>query len=73
MVKTRKVGSAGRFGPRYGASVKKKLVKTEKIQRKKQKCPFCQGIAKRLSRGIWRCKKCKKKFASGTYFIKSGK
>ena len=69
-MRTRKVKSAGRFGARYGAKIKKKLIKTESIQRKKQKCPFCKGISKRLSKGIWQCKKCKKKFASDAYYIK---
>ena len=67
--KTKKSKSAGRFGARYGKTPRAKLVKVEIKQRKKQKCPFCQGIAKRLSKGIWKCKKCNKKFASDTYYI----
>ena len=56
--KLKKTKSAGRFGARYGKSIKAKLVKVEEKQRKKQKCPFCKKPgAKRLSKGIWKCSK----------------
>ncbi len=66
--KSKKTKSTGRFGPRYGKKIKDRVVKVEKKQRLKQKCPFCnkEGV-KRLSKGIWHCKKCDKKFASKTY------
>lgn len=68
-MRTKKVKSAGRFGARYGSRVKKKITLIESVQRKKQQCIFCNGIAKRLSNGIWKCKKCDKKFASNTYIL----
>ena len=67
--KLKKTKSAGRFGAKFGKRVRQKLVKVETKQRIKQKCPFCEGTAKRLSKGIWKCKKCNKKFASDTYYI----
>ena len=68
--KSKKTKSAGRFGARYGKTVRNKLVKVEVKQRKKQKCPFCEKLgAKRLSKGIWKCSKCSKKFASNTYYL----
>ena len=69
-MRTKKVKSSGRFGPRYGVRVRKKIAEIESIQRKKQSCIFCDGIIKRLSKGIWECKKCGKKFAGHAYFIK---
>jgi len=68
--KSKKSKSAGRFGARYGKKIRDKLVKVESKQRKKQICPFCKkpGV-KRLSKGIWYCKKCNKKFAGGTYYL----
>jgi len=70
--KSKKSKSAGRFGARYGRSVRNKLVNVEQKQRKKQKCPYCGKIGlKRLSKGIWHCKKCDKKFASDTYYLGS--
>jgi large subunit ribosomal protein L37Ae len=69
MSKTKKVKAAGRLGARYGRSVRTKISEIETLQRKKQKCLFCNGTAKRLSKGIWKCNKCKKKFASHTYYL----
>ncbi|MDD5191540.1 MAG: 50S ribosomal protein L37ae [Candidatus Nanoarchaeia archaeon] len=69
MVKTKKVKAAGRFGVRYGRKVRTKIADLESLQRKKQKCIFCDGVAKRLSKGIWRCKKCSKKFAGPTFTL----
>jgi len=69
--KSKKTKSAGRFGARYGKKVRDKLVKVEEKQRIKQKCPFCGKLGvKRLSKGIWKCSKCQKKFASDTYYLK---
>ncbi len=67
-VKRKKIGSAGRFGPGYGKP-KERLVAVEGKQRKKQQCMFCNGRAKRISNGIWKCSKCGKKFAGGSYHL----
>jgi large subunit ribosomal protein L37Ae len=68
--KSKKTKSAGRFGARYGRSVRTKLVSVEVKQRVKQKCPYCGKLGvKRLSKGIWKCSKCEKKFASDTYYL----
>jgi large subunit ribosomal protein L37Ae len=70
--KLKKVKSAGRFGARYGKRVRDRLVQIETKQRVKQKCPFCKKLGvKRISKGIWNCKKCGKKFASNTYYLNS--
>lgn len=65
----KKIRAAGRFGARYGTKVKKRLIKVEDRQRQKQNCPFCSGRAKRISSGIWLCKKCRKKFAAHAYYL----
>ena len=68
--KLKKTKSAGRFGARYGKRVRVKLVKVETKQRVKQKCPFCEKLGvKRLSKGIWQCSRCNKKFASDVYYL----
>ena len=68
--KLKKTKSAGRFKARYGKKVRQKLIKVEEKQRLKQKCPFCgKAGVKRLSKGIWHCKKCNKKFAGDTYSL----
>jgi large subunit ribosomal protein L37Ae len=67
-VKRKKIGAAGRLGAGYG-NPKKRLSKVESKQRKAQSCIFCNGKAKRLANGIWKCKKCNKKFTGGSYYL----
>jgi large subunit ribosomal protein L37Ae len=68
---TKKVGSTGRYGPRYGTKSKKIIAAVESKQGK-DPCPFCERkTLKRIAPGIWYCKKCKKKFAGGAYFPKT--
>jgi large subunit ribosomal protein L37Ae len=69
--KTKKAKASGRFGVRYGKTVRNRLSKVEEKQRKKQKCPFCEKLGtKRISKALWKCEKCNKKFASGFYHLK---
>lgn len=68
MTKTKKVGSAGRFGARYGLKIRKNIIAIEQIQKQKQKCPFCLKFdVKRLATGIWLCRHCNTKFAGKAY------
>jgi len=68
---TKKVGSTGRFGPRYGTKKKKMILKVES-QTKNLVCPYCERVSlKKVAAGIWYCKKCKTKFAGGAYFPKT--
>ena len=71
MVKSvEKLGSAKRFGARYGTKPKYKFAQIEKEQRKKHKCPYCNAIkVKRLVMGIWHCKNCNAKFTGKAYTI----
>ncbi|MBT3940725.1 50S ribosomal protein L37ae [Candidatus Woesearchaeota archaeon] len=64
----KKLGSAGRFGARYGRKIKHKINDVEKILRAKHTCPFCKKVGvKRLSVGIWYCNKCDSKYAGQAY------
>ncbi len=65
---TKKVGRAGRFGPRYGTSVRRRVTEIERKQFKPHACPEClTGRLKRVSTSIWECRKCDHKFAGGAY------
>ena len=66
---TKKVGSTGRFGPRYGVSVRRRVGSVEKKQKQKHECPSCPKInVKRVSTGIFKCSSCDYQFASGAYY-----
>ncbi len=71
MTKTKKVGSTGRYGVRYGRRTKEAVKKIEKVQKQKHTCPSCKKKAVvRIAAGIWQCKKCGAKFAGGAYVPK---
>ena len=66
--RTHKVGICGKYGVRYGASLRKTIKKIEISQRKKYPCPFCgKDAVKRNVVGIWTCMKCGKATAGGAY------
>jgi len=68
MGNTKKVKMAGRFGSRYGAKVRQRLVDVETEQRKKHKCPKCEQFkVKRIAAGLFKCRKCGAKFSGGAY------
>ncbi len=68
MGRTKKVGSAGKFGPRYGMRLRKKWLEIDRKQRLRHTCPVCQRRAvKRVASGIWACRKCGAKFTGGAY------
>ncbi len=65
---TKKVGSTGRFGARYGLKLKKKVKAIEQVSKGKHKCPYCKKTGvKRVASGIWFCEKCDSKFAAKAY------
>jgi len=69
-MRTTKVKSTGKFGARYGATVKDKYRAIASKQNQKQQCPFCKKSAsKRIASGLWHCKSCGKKFAGHAYYL----
>ena len=69
MTATKKVGSTGRFGVRYGLTIRQRVLAVEKKQKPKTECPSCHKISiKRLAKGIWECNKCDHKFAGGAFY-----
>ena len=64
------LGSAKRFGARYGRKTKLKFSKVETEQRKLHRCPYCSKVAvKRVALGIWHCRKCNAKFTGKAYSV----
>ncbi|HRR88821.1 MAG TPA: 50S ribosomal protein L37ae [Methanoculleus sp.] len=66
--KGRVVGSSGRYGPRYGRFIRKRVNQIEQISRAAHVCPRCdQEAVRRVGTGIWECRKCGFRFAGGSY------
>jgi large subunit ribosomal protein L37Ae len=67
-MKVKKVGPAGSFGPRYGTAPRRRYAEVVAGMRVPHECPRCHVRAvKRLTVGVWSCRKCGVKFAGGAY------
>jgi len=68
--RTKKVGVVGKYGTRYGASIRKQIKKVEITQHATYTCSFCgKDSVKRQVTGIWTCRACKKQVAGGAYSV----
>merc|ERR1712159_198050 len=68
--RTKKVGVVGKYGTRYGASLRKQIKKIEVTQHATYTCSFCgRDAVKRQVVGIWKCKGCRKELAGGAYTV----
>ncbi|XP_075829831.1 large ribosomal subunit protein eL43-like [Microtus pennsylvanicus] len=66
--RTKKVGIVGKYGTRYGASLRKMVKKIEISQHAKYTCSFCgKTKMKRRAVGIWHCGSCTKTVAGGAW------
>ncbi|KAG9489206.1 hypothetical protein GDO78_005284 [Eleutherodactylus coqui] len=69
--RTKKVGIVGKYGTRYGASLRKMVKKIEISQHAKYTCSFCgKTKMKRKAVGIWHCGSCMKIVAGGAWTYK---
>ncbi len=68
--RTKKVGVVGKYGTRYGSSLRKMVKKMEITQHAKYTCTFCgKDSVRRQSIGIWNCRACHKVVAGGAYVV----
>lgn len=68
MTRTKKVGSSGRLGSRYGVRTRRRLSQVESQSRAVYACPRCgRRRVKRISIGVWGCSKCGYTFAGGAH------
>ncbi|KAF8552245.1 putative 60S ribosomal protein L37a, partial [Imleria badia] len=77
--RTRKVGVTGKYGTRYGASLRKQVKKMEVTQHARYTCTFCGKASisypssgmhlTRTAVGIWHCRSCKKTIAGGAWTV----
>jgi large subunit ribosomal protein L37Ae len=72
--RTKLVGVVGRYGPRYGSTLRKRVKKILERRYAPHKCPVCGsvGTVYRVSTGIWKCRKCGATWAGGAYVPNTG-
>jgi large subunit ribosomal protein L37Ae len=69
--RTKKAGVVGKYGTRYGASLRKQIKKMEITQHASFTCSFCgKDTMRRQAVGIWHCGGCKKTVAGGAWTVK---
>jgi large subunit ribosomal protein L37Ae len=66
--RTKKVGTSGRLGPRYGVRIRKRIADVEAVSKGRHECPKCRVIAmQRKANGIYECRHCGARMASSSY------
>ncbi|MBI4174880.1 MAG: hypothetical protein HY517_04505 [Candidatus Aenigmarchaeota archaeon] len=56
----------------YGKKLRVKMREVQKKAKRTYKCPSCSRVrVKRTGNGIWACRKCGTKYASGAFEFKS--
>ena len=66
---TNNSNTAKRFGARYGNILRKKVSRIESSSRARHKCRSCgrDKVVKRISYGVWKCRKCGFEFVGRAY------
>jgi len=68
VTRTKKVKGSGRYGTRYGSRLRKRIREIDSTARIKHRCPRCRlYYVKKISNGIWQCRKCQYKYAGGAW------
>ena len=69
MTKTKKVGLSGKFGPRYGSTLRKQWNVIAEKQKGFVKCPKCETKIRNMREfvGVWHCKKCGAQWTGGAW------
>lgn len=68
--RTTKVGITGKYGTRYGSTLRRQVKKIEISQHARYTCAFCgKDSVKRRAVGIWDCRACKKQVAGGAWAL----
>ncbi len=66
--RTKKVGSTGWMGPRYGIRIRRRVLEIDRVKRAASACPRCSTVSlHRVSSGIFECRRCGTRYASNAY------
>jgi large subunit ribosomal protein L37Ae len=65
---SKRTGSSGRFGARYGRVARRRVAEIEETMRAEHECPDCgEERVGRNGTGIWECDACGYTFTGGAY------
>jgi large subunit ribosomal protein L37Ae len=68
--RTKKVGNTGWMGPRYGIRIRRRVLDIDRAREAAAACPKCATVTvRRVAAGVFECRRCGNKFASGAYLF----
>ncbi len=68
--RTKKVGSTGWMGARYGLRIRRRVGELDRMRSLDSACPRCATVTvRRVSSGVFECRRCQTRFASGAYLF----
>jgi large subunit ribosomal protein L37Ae len=68
--RTKKVGNTGWMGPRYGIRIRRRVLEIDRARELAAACPKCSTVTvRRIASGVFQCRRCGNKFASGAYLF----
>jgi large subunit ribosomal protein L37Ae len=68
--RTKKVGSTGWMGPRYGIRIRRRVLELDRVRKRSAACPRCSTVTLgRVASGIYECRRCGTRFASNAYIF----
>ena len=66
--RTKKIGSTGWMGPRYGIRIRRRVLEIDRARAADAACPRCSTVTiHRVASGLFECRRCRTRFASGAY------
>jgi large subunit ribosomal protein L37Ae len=70
--RTKKVGSTGWMGPRYGIRIRRRVLEIDRARGKASPCPRCSTVTlHRVASGVFECRRCGTRFASNAYVFQA--
>jgi large subunit ribosomal protein L37Ae len=66
--RTKKVGSTGWMGPRYGIRIRRRVLEIDRTKSQTYACPRCSTVTlARIASGVYECRRCGTRYASQAY------
>jgi large subunit ribosomal protein L37Ae len=70
--RTKKVGSTGWMGPRYGIRIRRRVLEIDRAKLAPAGCPRCSTMTlQRVASGIYECRRCGTRYASNAYVFEA--
>jgi large subunit ribosomal protein L37Ae len=70
--RTKKVGSTGWMGPRYGIRIRRRVIEIDRARSSAATCPRCSTVTlRRVASGVFECHRCGTRYASGAYVFQA--